>query len=145
MATSSSIFSTHGFTPPKSERRTVGGVYSFAVPVRLRLLPSSARVDRSLRLVCELVLIEGAGAPSAVPGAGGGIGSERGGSSEGVDVDVGGGETGVAVVDGAAGVVAFKLTFLFCQRPCMDLLRALGPWLTRCDDCGLVDKNSETY
>jgi hypothetical protein len=113
--------------------------------MRLRLLPSSPRVDRSLRLVCELVLVEGAGAPSTVPEVGGGIGSERGGSSEGVDVDVGGGETGVAVVDGAVGVVAFKLTFLFCQRPCMDLLRALGPWLTRCDDCGLVNTDNETY
>jgi hypothetical protein len=28
---SSSIFSAHGSTPPKSERRTVGGAYSFDV------------------------------------------------------------------------------------------------------------------
>jgi hypothetical protein len=60
IATSSSIFSIHGSTPPKSERRTVGGAYSFdvlpvPVPVRLRLLPSSPRVDRSLHLLCELV------------------------------------------------------------------------------------------
>ena len=136
MATSSSIFSTHGSTPPKSERRTVGGAYSFAVlpvPVRLRLLPSSPRVDRSFRLLCELA--EDTGTPSTAPEAGGGTGSERGVSSEGVDVDVGGGEAGVALVDGAVCVVAFRLTFLLCQRPCMDLLRALGPWLTRCEDC----------
>jgi hypothetical protein len=146
MATSSSIFSTHGSTPPKSARRTVGGMYSFAVlpvPTRLRLLPSSPRVDRSLRLLCKVV--EGGGTPSTVPEAGGGTGSERGVSSEGVDVDVDGGEVRVALVSGAVGVVAFKLTFRFCQRPCMDLLRALGPWLTRCDDCGLIDINSETY
>lgn len=110
--------------------------------VRLRLLPSSPRVDRILRLLCELV--EGGtgtgtgGVPStAAPKAGGGTGSAgRGGSSEGgVDVDVGGGGVGVALalVDGGTVccVVAFKLTFLLCQRPCIDLLRAFGPWLTR--------------
>ena len=121
---------------------------SFAVllvPTRLRLLPSSPRVDRSLRLLCKVV--EGGGTPSAVPEAGRRTGSGRGVSSEGVDVDVdvGGGGVGAVLVDGAVGVVAFKLTFRFCQRPCMDLLRALGPWLTRCDDCGLIDFNSETY
>jgi hypothetical protein len=121
-------------------------MYSFAVlpvPTRLRLLPSSPRVDRSLRLLCKVV--GGGGTPSTVPDAGRGTGSERGVSSEGVDVDVGGGEVGVALVDGAVGVVAFRLTFRFCQRPCMDLLRALGPWLTRCDDCGPININSETY
>jgi hypothetical protein len=146
MATSSSIFSTHGSTPPKSARRTVGGMYSFAVlpvPTRLRLLPSSPRVNRSLRLLCEVV--GGGGTPSVVPEAGRRTNSERGVSSEGVDVDVGGGGVGAVLVDGGVGVVAFKLTFRFCQRPCMDLLRALGPWLTRCDDCGLIDINSETY
>jgi hypothetical protein len=106
------------------------------VPVRLRLLPSSPRVDRSLRLLCEVV-----GVPSA---AGGGIESGRGGgSSQGVDVDVdvGGGGWGVAVavVDGTVCVVvAFRLTLRLCQRPCIDLLRALGPWLTRCKDCSFM-------
>jgi len=100
------------------------------VPVRLRLLPSSPRVDRSLRLLCELV---GGGTgifPSTAPEAGGGTGSGRGGSSEGVDVDVdvGGGDVGVALVDGTVCcVVAFKLTFLLCQRPCIDLLEHQVP------------------
>ena len=113
--------------------------------VRLRLLPSSPRVDRSLRLLCELVdgTSTGTGVPSTAPRAAGGTGSAagRGGSSEGVDVDVGGGGVGVALAlvdDGTVCcVVAFKLTFLLCQRPCIDLLRALGPWLTRCKDCSL--------
>jgi hypothetical protein len=144
IATSSSIFSTHGSTPPKSERRTVGGAYSFdvllPVPVRLRLLPSSPRVDRSLRLLCELVEGTGTGGvPSAAPEAGDGTGSGRGGSSEGVDVDGGGGGGVAALVDGTVCVVEFRLTFLFCQRPCIDLLSALGPWLTRCEDCSLWD------
>jgi hypothetical protein len=128
MATSSSIFSTHGSTPPKSERRAVGGAYSFAtlpVPKRLRLLPSSPRVDRSLRLFGRVV----EDAPSVFPETEG-TGSGRGGSSEGADV--GGGVEG-ALVDGTV-CVAFKLTFLLCQRPCVDLLRALGPWLTHCED-----------
>ena len=142
IATSSSIFSTHGSTPPKSDRRTVGGAYSFDVlpaPVRLRLLTSSPRVDRSLRLLCELVVGAGSGAgvASTAPAEAG-----RGGSSEGVDVDGGGGGVGVgvalALVDGpVCCVVAFKLTFFLCQRPCIDLLRALGPWLTLCKDCSL--------
>ena len=101
--------------------------------MRLRLLPSSPRVDRSFRLLCALA--EDTGTPSTVPEAGGGTGSERGVSSEGVDGDVGGGEAGVALLGSAVCVVAFRLTFLLCQRPCMDLLRALGPWLTRCEDC----------
>jgi hypothetical protein len=110
------------------------------VPVRLRLLPSSPRVDRILRLFCELV--EGTGAPSTTPEAGG-TGSGRGGScgsSEGIDVDIAGGGVGVALVDGTVCDVAFKLTFLLCQRPCMDLLRALGPWLTRCEDWTFVSR-----
>jgi hypothetical protein len=104
------------------------------VPVRLRLLPSSPRVDRSLRLLCELVE-GGTGVCSTAPSAGG-TGSGRGGSSEGVDVDVDGGDVGVVLVDGTVCcVVAFKLTSP--KRPCIDLLRALGPWLTRCKDCSL--------
>jgi hypothetical protein len=78
------------------------------VPVRLHLLPSSPRVDRSLRLLCELVG-GGTGVCSTAPKAGG-TGSGRGGSSEGVDVDVGGGDVGVALVGTVCCVVAFKLT-----------------------------------
>src|SRR5712675_3105296 len=56
MATSSSILSTHEPTPPRSERRTVSDVCPLAtlsMPrlLRLRLLPSSPRVDRDLRLL----------------------------------------------------------------------------------------------
>ena len=121
------------------------------VVVRLRLEPSSPRVDRSLRLLCEIV---GGGGGTAVPStapkaAGGGTGGSagRGGSFEGVDVGGGGGGgVGVApapalvIVDGTVCCVVdveFKLTFFLCQRPCIDLLRALGPWLTRCKDCSL--------
>jgi len=97
--------------------------------MRLRLLPSSPRVDRSLRLPEDVVVC---GSSSALPEAGG-TESGRGGSSEGsAEVGAGGGE-GAALADGAVEV-AFKLTFLLCQRPCMDLLRALGPWLTCCED-----------
>lgn len=134
MATSSSIFSTHGSTPPKSDSRTVGGAYSLVkalpVPTRLRLLPSSPRVNRSLRLLEGAVEDTFSEFSEAE-----GTGSARGGSSElGPDVGGGGGGVGgVALGDGAVGVV-FKLTFLLCQRPCMDLLRALGPWLTRGED-----------
>ena len=115
--------------------------------VRLRLEPSSPRVDRDLRLLCELVEGGGTGVPSTAPKAGGGGtggSAGRGGSSEGVDVGGGGGGAGVALapalVDGTdccVVVVAFKLTFFLCQRPCIDLLRALGPWLTCCKDCSL--------
>jgi hypothetical protein len=117
--------------------------------VRLRLEPSSPRVDRSLRLLCELVEGGGTGVPSTAPKAGGGGtggSAGRGGSSEGVDVGGGGGGADMALalapVDGTVCcvvVVAFKLTFFLCQRPqaCIDLLRALGPWLTRCKDCSL--------
>lgn len=110
------------------------------MPVRLRLLPSSPRVDRSLRLLCEPV----GGAPSTTaPQAGDGAVSGRGGSSGGVDVEVGGAggdaDAGVValVVDGTVCVVEFRLTFRLCQRPCIDLLSALGPWLTRCKGCSL--------
>jgi len=88
------------------------------------LLPSSPRVDRDLRLLDDGVEDT---PPCTFPGAEG-TGSERGGSSDGAGVVVIGGGVGVARVDGAIGM-AFKLTFLFCQSPCMDLLRALGPWL----------------
>ena len=82
--------------------------------------------------------MEGTGVPSTTtPEAGGGTASGRGGSSEGVDVEVGRGGVGVALVDGTACVVEFKLTFRLCQRSCIDLLRALGPWLTRCKECSL--------
>ena len=125
----------------QSDRRTVGGAYSFdvlAVPVveRLRLEPTSPRVDRSLRLPCEVVGGGGTVVPSTAPkAAGGGSGGSagRGGLSEGVDVGGGGGGgVGVAlvVVDNTVCcvvVVAFKLTFFLCQRPCIDLLRAIGP------------------
>ena len=94
------------------------------------MLPSSPRVERSLRLPDGAAVVEGAS--SAFPEERG-TGSGRGGSSEGVEVGTGGG-VGVALVDGAVAA-AFKFTFLLCQRPCMDLLRALGPWLTRCEDC----------
>ena len=93
--------------------------------VRLRLLPPSPRVDRSLRLLCELVEGGGTGVPSTAPRAGGGSGSTagRGGSSEGgVNVDIGVG-VALSLVEGIAClVVVFRLTFLLCQRPCIDLL-----------------------
>jgi hypothetical protein len=61
IATSSSTFSAHGLTPPKSARRTAGDVCSFAPAKRLRLvLPSSPRVERSLRLLDGAVVVEGA-------------------------------------------------------------------------------------
>ena len=76
----------------------VGGACSFTpllTPTRLRLLPSSPRVDRSLRLPEEAVVC---GSSSAFPGAGG-TGSGREGSSEGgVEVDVGSG-VGAALAD----------------------------------------------
>jgi len=62
MATSSSIFSTHASTPPRSANRVVGGVWSFAIVppepeagteanlARLVLLESGARDERILRL-----------------------------------------------------------------------------------------------
>ena len=82
--------------------------------LRLRLLPSSPRVDRDLRL-----LGGGVGdTPSTFPGAEG-TGSEREGPSDGAGV-------GVARVDGAIGM-AFKLILLFCQSPCIDLLRHYVP------------------
>jgi hypothetical protein len=99
--------------------------------MRLRLPPSS-RVERSFRLLDDAVVVEGTS--SALPEA---AGSRRGGSSEGVEVGGPGGVVGVevvALVEGTVGA-AFKLTFLLCQRPCIDLLRALGPWLTRREDC----------
>jgi hypothetical protein len=40
----------------------------------------------------------------------------------------------VALVDGVVAA-ASRFTFLLCQGPCMDLLRALGPWLARCEGC----------
>ena len=102
--------------------------------MRLRLEPSSPRVDRSLRLLCELVGGGGTAVPSTAPKAGdGGSGGSAGRASEGVDVSEGrGGGVGVALVlvDVAVCcvvVVAFKLTFFLCQIPCIDLLRALGP------------------
>lgn len=127
----------------------MGGACSFApllTPTRLRLLPSSPRADRSLRLPEEAVVC---GSSSAFPEAGG-TESGRGSSSEGgAEVGAGSG-VGAALADGAVGV-AFKLTFLLCQRPCMDLLRALGPWLTCCEDCNrhegrrVVNLNGEAY
>ena len=111
-------------------------VLAVPVVVRLRLELSSPRVDRSLRLLCELVGGGGTAVPSTAPKAGdGGTGGSagRGGSSEGVDVGGGrGGGVGVALVlvDNTVCcvvVVAFKLTFFLCQRPCIDLLRAIGP------------------
>jgi hypothetical protein len=108
-----------------------GGACSFAQPTRLRLvLPSSPRVERSLRLPDGAVVVEGAS--SAFPEEGG-TGSGRGGSSEGVEVGTGGG-VGVALVNGAIAA-AFRFTFHLFQRPCMGLLRALGPWLTRYENC----------
>jgi hypothetical protein len=93
------------------------------VPARLRLLPSSPRVDRSLRLLCELV--EGdPGVCSTAPKAGG-TGSGRGGSSGGVDVDVDGKCRG-----GTRRwhrLLRCGIQVDFPQRPCIDLLRALGP------------------
>lgn len=55
MATSSSIFSTHGLTPPRSASRVAGGVWSFAIallePVTLALLLfSSPAVVREVRV-----------------------------------------------------------------------------------------------
>ena len=54
IATNSSIFSTHASAPPKSDRRTVGGVYSFAIPleepeIRVLLILSSPRDERTFR------------------------------------------------------------------------------------------------
>ena len=109
IATSSSIFSTHGSTPPKSARRTAGGACSFAPPTRLRLvvLPSSPRVERSFRLLDGAVVVEGAS--SAFPEEGG-TGSGRGGSSEGGEVGTGGGVA--ALVDGALLLHSGLLFFL---------------------------------
>ena len=68
--------------------------------------------------------------------------ASRGGSSEGgAEVGAGSG-VGAVLADGAVRV-AFKLTFLLCQRPCMDLLRALGSWLTCCEDCNQQEDGEE--
>ena len=126
------MFSTHGSTPPKSARCTAGGTYLFVPLTQLRLvvLPSLPCVEHSLCLLDEVVIIDGA---LSVFLEEGGTGSRYRASSESVEVSTGGG-VGVALVDGAVAT-AFRFTFLLCQRPCMDLLRALGPWLTRCEDC----------
>jgi len=102
------------------------------LPTQLHLvvLPLSLHIKHSLHLLDWAVIVDSAFSVFLEEG---GTGSGRGGSSEGVEVGTGGG-VGVALVDGAVAA-AFRFTFLLCQRPCMDLLRALGPWLTRCEDC----------
>src|SRR6266404_1732307 len=132
MATSSKTFSTHGSIPPRSARRAVGGTYTLAIPpgaTRLRLVPSSPRVARGLRLL----LGEGMGsASSEFTGT-----VVTGGSSS----CAGGGVGGALVKCGTCAV--FKFIFFRCQYSVMDLLREFDPWLTpvsssvslrRCDD-----------
>jgi hypothetical protein len=83
-------------------------------------------------LLDEAVVAVVVSVSSAVPGAGGGMGSGCGESPEGEEVGVGvdGRRVGVTLVGG----MAFKFTFFFCQRCCIDLFKAFGPWLTRYED-----------
>ena len=123
MATSSSTFSTHRSIPPRSARRTVGGAYSLAIPpaaTRLRLLPSSPRVVRGLRLLLD----EAVGSTSSEFTGTVAAGSERRGSS-----GCGGGGVRGALAKGGVCTV-FKFILFLCQFSCIDLLRELGPWLT---------------
>ena len=84
------------------------------------VLPLSPCIECSLRLL-EAIVVDGT---SSVFPEEGGAGSGCRVSLEGVEVGTRGG-VGVALVGGPIAAT-FRLAFLLCQRPCMNLLRVLG-------------------